>query len=96
MLKPLVILIVISVLKTDATNSDYHYYGGLRSFYMAGWTYYCFEGPDTPNVSIAGLFSCNHCYNFEPAANFTNHTEQLGSPAAELENQICCLYLYKC
>lgn len=78
-------------------NSDYHYYGIGLSFCIAGWSHYYFEGPDTSNVSIAGLFSSNRCRNFEPEADYSNHLELLGSPAAELENQICCcLYTYKC
>ena len=74
-------------------NSDYHYSGDLRSSYLAGWSYWSFEGPDTSNVSIAGFFSCNLCYGFEPEADFRNHIDLLGSPAAESENQFV-VYIY--
>ena len=71
-------------------NSDYHYSGALREFYMCGWTFDLFEGPDTPNVSLAGLFTVNLCRLFEDRSN---HLIRLGSPAAESENQFV-VYIY--
>lgn len=77
-------------------NSDYHRSSGELLFYVAGWSYDRFEGPVISNVSQAGIFAVNLCDYFDPQYNKPNHLVRLGSPAAGLESQICCLYTYKC
>ena len=78
-------------------NSDYHCSEEELHFYMAGWTNTGYGGPSTPDVSVAGIFSFMSRYIFDPSYGFSDPPLHLGSPAAELENQICCcLYTYKC